>query len=156
MNRKRFLLIPVVVLLLALLLPFPTRIDQTMHAKLLRSDGGQVKPFEFTMEGWYLNYLVLEDRLKLEFEFPKYPMYLRDTKTVTSLYPFSDDYWCCSYMGTPISVSPEYFAGYFALTKDGEYCIFTLGSVGYCVGSLEPMDNPEDIVERFPTLTSKN
>ncbi len=151
MNRRRIVLLVAAVLLLVLLLPFPTRIDQTMHAKLLRFDGSDVAPFEFTMEGWYLNYLVLEDRLKLEFDFPTQPMYLLRTKTVGTIQRETDEYWCCEFSGLPTSTN--LWHGTFYLTKNGQYCVLDVAGEECCVASLEPLENPEAILALFPELT---
>ena len=82
---RRFLLCVILlgVLLVAALLPWPTRIDTEMTCVEFSADGQELSEGTVHLQGWQLNYLFREDELRLEpFSLPNDPSVTIDPDTI--------------------------------------------------------------------------
>lgn len=159
--KNRFLFIGIVVtialtivLAMALLLPWPTKIDLQMNGAIVTEDGTVQKEVAFTVSGWKLDYWIRDDSLRLDIDFSsnENPP-IKYTQIYGRLYALSPDFLLTSYDGY-VPDENRMGGGYFALSSDFNCCILTSidGDNNYCVGSVDADPEISEILNVFSLL----
>lgn len=162
MNKKRIILVILVIaLLVAALLyfvPWPTRVNLTLNAAKLDSNGEVIEQFTMVIEGWRLDYLFQPDQLNVNIEpFDDYAWIDLSTDTQTNrkgiIYTHFQDceqiYCCTSNSSTTIAFCELLF------TRDFKYVAFicdTSDGEIYYVASADDQVSYKELAEYFRYL----
>ncbi len=154
-KKKKIILVIVLLLLVTVIvgiftLPFPRRIQKTMRGAFV-VDGKAGAEVEFTLDGWYYDYLVRDDRIYVEFDFTgEEAMGLYNFTGSPVMRQLSDEYLYASF----IAYSPalKRHTGFsYGLLNDFSACIIRNENF-ICIGSENGEKTPEELITVFQYL----